>query len=218
MKRFLPSWSGGKDSGYALMLAKSTGFQPVALLNILNEQSQLSRSHGIPKEIIEKQAALLGLPIYCPSASWETYEDVFISGLKKLKEQVGFDSAVFGDIDLQAHRDWEEKVCQEAKVKPLLPLWQQNRKAIVEEMLLAGMEAYIVSCNETMGPSFLGRQITLELVQELEILGVDPCGENGEYHTLVVNMPLFSARLDVIFGTAKQHNAYWFVDMRLAYP
>ncbi len=216
MKRFLTSWSGGKDSCYAMMLAKAMGWQPAVLLNILNENGEISRSHGIPKEILRRQAEVLGLPIATPAASWKMYEDVFVASLNDLKQPFDLDAAVFGDIDLQAHRDWEEKVCARAGLQAMLPLWQRSRFALVEEMLSTGcIETFIVSCNHVMGPSFLGKRLDMNVVAELQKLGVDACGENGVYHTLVVNMPLFSCRIPVVFGDVRQRDDYWFIEMKL---
>lgn len=207
---FVCSWSGGKDSCYALMKAKQMGFTPTVLLNVLNEQGEISRSHGIPKVVLEKQAEMLGLPLYAVPASWETYETTFIESLQLLKQKYHLTHGVFGDIDLEAHREWEEKVCERAGINPVLPLWKRDRKELVLEMLAQGIETYIVSCNEQMGESFLGKQLTVDLVSELEILGVDPCGENGEFHTLVVNMPMFAERLRVRFADPVLHANYWF--------
>ena len=207
---FVCSWSGGKDSCYALMKAKQMGFTPTVLLNVLNEQGEISRSHGIPKVILEKQAEMLGLPLYAVPASWETYETTFIESLQLLKQKYQLTHGVFGDIDLEAHREWEEKVCERAGINPVLPLWKRDRKELVLEMLAQGIEMYIVSCNEQMGESFLGKQLTVDLVSELETLGVDPCGENGEFHTLVVSMPMFAERMRVRFAEPVLHANYWF--------
>lgn len=209
-KMFVCSWSGGKDSCYALMKAKHMGLTPTVLLNVLNEQGEISRSHGIPKVVLEKQAEMLGLPLYAVPASWETYETTFIESLQLLKQKYQLTHGVFGDIDLEAHREWEEKVCERAGINPVLPLWKRDRKELVLEMLAQGIETYIVSCNEQMGESFLGKQLTVDLVSELETLGVDPCGENGEFHTLVVNMPMFADRLRVRFAEPVLHANYWF--------
>lgn len=207
---FVCSWSGGKDSCYALMKAKQMGLTPTVLLNVLNEQGEISRSHGIPKVVLEKQAEMLGLPLYAVPASWETYETTFIESLQLLKQKYQLTHGVFGDIDLEAHREWEEKVCESAGINPVLPLWKRDRKELVLEMLAHGIETYIVSCNEQMGESFLGKQLTVDLVSELETLGVDPCGENGEFHTLVVNMPMFAERMRVRFAEPVLHANYWF--------
>jgi diphthine-ammonia ligase len=215
MRDFFCSWSGGKDSCYAFIQAVNSGMRPSVLLNMMNENGQVSRSHAIPKAILEQQAAMLNLPIVTRPASWEAYENIFIKTLTELKEQYGITGGVFGDIDLQPHRDWEEKVCRAVSIEAILPLWQQDRKTLVHSMIDTGIEAYIVSCNETMGERFLGRQITKALVEELETIGVDACGENGEYHTLVANAPVFQHRLDVGFGVKTHHRNYHFIEMFL---
>jgi diphthine-ammonia ligase len=216
MSRILCSWSGGKDSCFALMQARQTGHSPTVLLNVLNEAGKISRSHGIPAAILMAQAAAMQLPIHLISSSWEEYEKRFVNALQELTAQYNVTHAVFGDIDLQAHRDWEEKVCAAAGLSAVLPLWQQNRKALVEQMLDTGIETMIVSCNTVMGEAFLGRILTRELVAELETLGVDVCGENGEFHTLVLNCPLFSQRIEVTVGKKIQHGDYWFTELELA--
>lgn len=212
----LCSWSGGKDSCFALIQALRQGYRPQVLLNVLNEEGRISRSHGIPAAILEAQAAAMQVPIHLISSSWQEYETKFVAALQALGKQYALTHAVFGDIDLQAHRDWEEKVCAQAGLTALLPLWQQNRKALVYQMLDAGIETMIVSCNTTMGERFLGKMLTPELVAELESLGVDVCGENGEFHTLVLHCPLFSQSLKVLTGKKLLHNGYWFTELALA--
>src|SRR5688572_21526908 len=125
-KYSLCSWSGGKDSCFALMQAMKDGYQPQVLLNVLNEEGKISRSHGIPSAILKQQAGIAGLPIHLISSSWEEYEKHFTAALSSLKAEYSLEFAVFGDIDLKPHRDWEEKVCTNAGLTAVLPLWQQN--------------------------------------------------------------------------------------------
>lgn len=207
------SWSGGKDSCFALVTAIENGFVPKVLLNVLNEEGRISRSHGIPAPILRAQAGAANLPIQMISSSWAEYEQKFTTALTTIKEQFEVSHMVFGDIDLQAHRDWEEKVCANAGLQAVLPLWQKNRRELVLQMLDRGIEPMIVSCNEVMGERFLGRMITPSLISELEDLGVDACGENGEYHTLVVNCPLFASAINVVAGTKVLHGNYWFTNL-----
>lgn len=211
--KILCSWSGGKDSCFALMKAIKQGFSPAVLLNVLNEEGKISRSHGIPSHILQAQANAAGLPIHLISSSWKDYEQYFTSALSSLKETYQLTHAIFGDIDLQPHRDWEEKVCTSAGLEALLPLWQQDRRSLVMQMLNSGIETMIVSCNEKMGENFLGRILTPELIDELEALGVDACGENGEFHTLVLNCPLFKHRIDVTVTKTVKHEQYWFTEL-----
>lgn len=212
-KNSLCSWSGGKDSCYALMQAITLGYTPKILLNVLNEEGKISRSHGIPANVLQAQAKAAALPALLISSSWEEYETKFTGALIRLKEEYQLTHVIFGDIDLQAHRDWEEKVCTNAGLTAVLPLWQQDRKKLVLQMLEAGIEAIIVSCNETMGERFIGKTVTAELVEELESMGIDACGENGEYHTLVLDCPLFSKRIQVEVKERKLHEHYWFATL-----
>ncbi len=209
------SWSGGKDSCFALMQAIKQGFVPKVLLNVLNEGGKISRSHGIPEDILKVQAKAVALPVHLIASSWQEYEVKFVQALQKLTIKYQLQYAVFGDIDLQAHRDWEEKVCENSGIKAILPLWKQDRRILVDVMLASGIETMIVSCNETMGKDFLGKTLTPDLIDELEQLGIDPCGENGEYHTLVLNCPLFSNRLKVKVSDKILHNEYWFCNLLL---
>ena len=207
------SWSGGKDSCFALMQAIEQGFVPKALLNVLNEEGKISRIHGIPKHILQQQANAIGLPIQLISSSWQNYEVNFVAALQQLTSAHQLTHALFGDIDLQAHKDWEEMVCTKANLQAILPLWKQDRKALVLQMFAAGIETIIVSCNETMGEYFLGKTLSPTVIDELEKLGIDACGENGEYHTLVLNCPLFTKRIEVTIVEKLIHEGYWFLKM-----
>jgi diphthine-ammonia ligase len=207
------SWSGGKDSCFALMQAIGQGYTPAVLLNVLNEEGKMSRSHGIPSSILQAQAAAAGLPMHLISSSWQDYEKNFVDTLQQLKEQYHLSHAVFGDIDLQPHRDWEEKVCAATGLTAVLPLWQQDRKQLVMQMIESGIETIIVSCNTVMGERFLGKKITAALVDELESLGVDACGENGEFHTLVLNCPLFAKPVKADIKHTILHGNYWFTEL-----
>jgi diphthine-ammonia ligase len=210
------SWSGGKDSCFALMQALKQGYIPKVLLTVLNEHGQISRSHGIPSEILQAQAQRANLPICLISSSWQEYETKFVNALQQIAKEHELQYAVFGDIDLLAHREWEEKVCARAGLQAILPLWKQDRRQLVDEMLATGIETMIVSCNEIMGEQFLGKTLTPALIDELETLGVDSCGENGEFHTLVLHCPLFSNRLHVKVAASILQDNYWFSKLVLA--
>lgn len=205
------SWSGGKDSCYALMQAVAQGNQLKVLVNMMNENGRISRSHGLPLAVLQQQADTIGVPVIALPTSWNEYRNNFIDALNQGKSNFGVEAMVFGDIDLQPHRDWEEMVCAEAGLKAMLPLWQQSRRTLVTEMIESGIEAMIVSCNTHMGERFLGRTINHGLVDELEALGVDACGENGEYHTVVINCPLFKKMIVLPEYETVLHEGYWFL-------
>ncbi|MES2811406.1 MAG: diphthine--ammonia ligase [Bacteroidota bacterium] len=208
---FVTSWSGGKDSCYAMMKAVELGMIPKVLLNMMNENGKVSRSHGLPLSILNQQAEKMHLPIVTIPATWNEYEAKFIDTLQSLKTDFNLDAAVFGDIDLQPHRDWEEKVCKAAELETILPLWQQNRIDLVNAMIAGGIETMIVSCNTQMGESYLGRIMTPALADELEAKGIDSCGENGEFHTMVINCSLFSEAIRLPKYTVQTYNDYCFV-------
>ncbi len=212
---FVCSWSGGKDSCYAFYKAKEGGLAPKVLLNVMNENGDKSRSHGISVAVLNAQASAIGLPIHFFNSSWESYEEKYIDHLQQLEKTYQFTYAVFGDIDIESHKHWEEKVSNKASLKAVLPLWKQERKALVLEMIANGIEAIIVSCNDQLGSGFLGKKITEELLADFEDKGVDVCGENGEYHTLVVNAPFFNAPLEVKHVASLRNNDYNFATIEL---
>lgn len=151
---------------------------------MFDETGIRSRSHAVSLEVMRAQAASLNLKLVSPSASWQDYEQVFIEELKKLKAQ-NIEAAIFGDIDLQAHRDWEEKVCAAARIEAVLPLWNENRLDLVNEFLASGFRSVVICVNEKYLPKeFCGRVFDENFVRDLPD-GVDACGENGEFHTFV---------------------------------
>ncbi|MEN9549434.1 MAG: hypothetical protein RIR12_2025 [Bacteroidota bacterium] len=214
-KKSLCSWSGGKDSCFALLQAVKQGYKPEVLLNVLNEEGKISRSHGIPASILQQQSIAAGLPIHFVSSSWQQYQEYFTQALMELKKHYQLSHAIFGDIDLQAHRDWEEMVCYKAGLQAVLPLWKEDRKQLVLQMIDEGMQTIIVSCNEVMGESFIGKQLNSEIISALEALQVDVCGENGEFHTLVLNCSLFNNPLAVTITEKIYHQHYWFANLVL---
>ncbi len=183
MKAFC-SWSGGKDSCLALDRAVKNGYQITHLLTMFDETGERSRSHAVSLEVMRAQAESLNLKLVAPIASWQNYEKVFIEELVKLKSQ-NVEAAIFGDIDLQAHRDWEEKVCAAAEIEAVLPLWNENRLDIVNEFLVEGFRSVVICVNEKYLPKeFCGRVFDRQFIKDLPT-GVDACGENGEFHTFV---------------------------------
>src|ERR671916_870566 len=122
------SWSGGKDCCLAMHRARAAGLEVRSLLAMFDESGERTRSHAIPRAVMQAQADALGLELVAPSASWADYERVFIETLGTLRTR-GVADVVFGDIDLAPHREWEEKVCAAAGVTPHLPLWRENRRA-----------------------------------------------------------------------------------------
>lgn len=210
------SWSGGKDSCLALYRARSTGKKVSFLLNMLTREGTRSRSHGLRKEILQAQSESLQIPLVTAATSWEDYEKNFIDLLRGLKES-GISAGVFGDIDLEAHRQWEEKVCRAAGMEAVLPLWKTGRDELIREFLAAGFEAVLVAVREdVLDASFLGRKLTSGLAEEFKQKGIDASGENGEYHTVVIGGPGFGHRLKLEPGNQIHRHNHWVMDFKVS--
>ena len=175
----------------ALHRVLADGWRIQALLAMFDADGERSCSHAIPPHLMRAQATALGIPLVIGQASWADYEAVFTSQLHGLAAQ-GCTHGVFGDIDLQPHRDWEEKVCAAAGLSAALPLWQQNRRALVDELLALGYRARVVCVDaRALDASFCGREFDAQFVADLPA-GVDACGENGEFHTFVFDGPRYA--------------------------
>jgi uncharacterized protein (TIGR00290 family) len=189
-RRAVVSFSGGKDSCLALWRARQAGLNVAAAINVLDETGERNRSHGVPRALLEAQARALDLELVAPVASWRDYEARFVAALEELAAR-GFEAAVFGDIDLQAHRDWEEKVCAQAGLECHLPLWHEPRLELAHEVLRLGFRAIVVCVDSRfLDDRFCGRLYDAAFIAELPA-GVDACGENGEFHTFVYDGPGF---------------------------
>lgn len=209
------SWSGGKDSGLAYYNAMKNGEAEVAyLLNMLSENGTHSRSHHLSVAALKLQAEAMGIPLMQRKATWQGYEEEFKKALAFFKEE-NIETGVFGDIDVQEHRDWVERVCSESGLNAILPLWQRSRESLMDEFIAAGFKAIIVAVKlECMGSEWLGRQIDRQFVEDMKRLPqVDLCGENGEYHTFVYNGPIFKKPVEFSFGKKAQKNGHWFLEV-----
>jgi diphthine-ammonia ligase len=215
---FFCSWSGGKDSTLALHHALQERGKPRYLLTMMSEDGHGSRSHGLPRSLLEEQARRLGIPIVFRSASWAEYETVFSAALEDFRAE-GITDGVFGDIDIQDHRDWCLRVCGAQNIHARHPLWQRPRRELLEEFIALGFQAtIIVTQAEKMGPEWLGRTIDTLAISEMEKLGIDPSGEFGEYHTVVTEGPIFQSRIALGIGEPVLHDGFWFLSVSAAPP
>lgn len=210
------SWSGGKDSCLALYKTVQNGKKPQRLLTMFTEGGQRTKSHGLHRSIIEAQAEAMSMPLHTCNTSWDEYEQVFLDALSILKKN-GISSGIFGDIDLEPHREWVERVCGLKNMAAILPLWKRARRELLAEFLDAGFSALIIAVkNDVLDTSFLGRLLNIETIDNLEMAGVDACGEEGEYHTVVINGPLFSNPIAITPGEIISREGYSFLDIGLA--
>ncbi|MGQ9375138.1 diphthine--ammonia ligase [Acinetobacter tandoii] len=214
-QKFVASYSGGKDSSLALYQAMQMG-EAVALIVMLEEQGLKSRSHGMSLDIIHAQANAIGLPIFTASATWQDYESHFIQLLQKA-QILGAETLVTGDIDLMAHAEWNQSVCDKSQLSLCMPLWQRPRLDIVQEFISLGFQSIIVTVNLNLGMKIedLGQILTLDYIQELVARGIDPCGEAGEFHTTVINGPIFKHALNIMKSDILYHENYAFLPLEL---
>jgi diphthine-ammonia ligase len=202
MNLVFASWSGGKDGCLALHRAIVSGLDVRYLANTITEDGKRSFSHGISAEVIRAQAQAIGIPLAQRPTTRETYEAEFINMLRTFKQE-GIEGGVFGDIDFNAHREWIERVCREADITPLLPLWLESQDKLLREFIDAGFEAIVVAAKaDLFGEEVLGQTVDRAFVKHLKELGktkkITPCGESGEYHTLVIDGPIFQKRLEIL--------------------
>ncbi|MGM0751580.1 MAG: diphthine--ammonia ligase [Bacillota bacterium] len=212
---FITSFSGGKDSVLALYKASKDG-DAIGLIVMLEEEGKRSRSHGMPPELIRAQAESIGLPVFTAAASWTDYEEAYMTLLEKAKNQ-GAEVLVTGDLDMPEHGCWHEKVAKNARLKLGMPLWEMNHREAVEEFINLGFVSIVVTVNLSLGMRLedLGRTLTHEYIKELEARGIDPCGEGGEFHTTVVDGPLFKQPVPVLKGEIMKDGEYAFLPLEL---
>lgn len=195
-------WSAGKDSCLACYKAKTSGLEVISLFNFTSTDNKNSLSHGLSSEIIRRQAELTEIPILQKPMPQANYREEFKNLISQWKLRKEIKGIVFGDIYLEEHRDWIDKVCRELEIEAIFPLWGTNTRRLVEEFIQFGFEAIVVAIKvDLLGKEWLGRKIEQRFLQELRE-GIDPCGENGEFHTFVYNGPLFKKPLP--FKTGKK--------------
>lgn len=189
--RFVASYSGGKDSVLAIHRALQSGMTLQALLITYNEDRGRSWFHGIPEDVLAQVSDAIGVPVRLIRTAGADYERNFEQALREERER-GAQACVFGDIDIQGHLDWCSARCEAVGMTPCFPLWQENRRALVEEGLRSGFKPQITVVNtKYLDASFVGRPLSFAVLDEMEAAGIDPCGENGEYHSFVSDGPIF---------------------------
>jgi diphthine-ammonia ligase len=201
------SWSGGKESALATYKAISQGHEVLYLLNLISEDGERSRSHGTKASVLALQAEAIGIPIIQVKTSWENYEENFKKAVRELQDK-GIEGGVFGDMDLEEHREWVERVCSEVGIKALLPLWGIKAEELIEELLKLKFKATIVATR--LDENLPGKVLNKALVRQISKLGSHPCGESGEYHTFVTDGPIFRKALKVTRGERKEKDNIWF--------
>ena len=214
MPRAAISWSGGKDSCAALHRVHAD-FDVVSMVTMFDEGAVRSRSHGLRPEVLQAHADALGLRAAIGRCTWQTYDAAFDGALAELKNG-GVTHVIFGDILFPEHRQWAERMCAAQGLIAVEPLFGSSTTTLFEEWTASGADAMIVTTRAALlDATWLGRTLRPDMLGEFIGLDVDPCGERGEYHTLVTNSPLFRAPLRVAPNGHVQRADCWALDVVL---
>ena len=205
------SWTGGKDGCYACYKSMEEGYQVTHLLNFRNMKK--IGSHEINPEIIQAQSEAIGIPLI--QKDFFSYEQEFKKIVLDLRaEGARIDGAVFGHIE--THKALVDRICHDLDIDLMLPLWKQDSNKVLTEIIDSGFEVFLVSVKDgLLGKEWLGRRIDDGFISDLRDLNesIDPCGENGEFHTVVTDGPLFKKRIIITKSEPVLRDGYWFLNI-----
>jgi len=209
---YIASWSGGKDSCLACYRAMLSGYDIRCLVNFISKEYGRVSFHGTEVGLIKLQADSIGASLCQKETTRDCYEKQFIETVRNLVP-MGVKAMVFGDIYVQEHRDWTERVCAEAGIEAVQPLWGLDTEDILCEFIDAGFEAVVIGAKSGLiDAEWLGRRVDRDFIEYLKSRNICPCGENGEYHTLVTAGPIFSRSINIIETKTISKGDYWFLD------
>lgn len=227
------NWSSGKDAALAYhTLLQQDNYTVSHLLTTLSQEHDRIFMHGIREQLLDAQAERMGLPLIkvkLPASPDDSiYKQAMLTTLEQLRSE-GVTAAAYGDIFLEDLKNYREQQLQQAGFTGVFPLWKRNSTELIGAIEQAGIEAIIVCVNEKhLGKEFLGKKITRELVNSFPA-DVDPCGENGEFHTFVYNAPFFSSPIPITTGEivhksyksangdASWDTGFYFLDVNLSH-
>jgi uncharacterized protein (TIGR00290 family) len=211
------AWSSGKDSAWALHTVRQGGlFEVVALLTTVNRTHQRVAMHAVRESLLEMQAAAAGLPLVkvpipspCPN---EIYERAMSEAMEQARRD-GVLHVIFGDLFLEDVRAYRERQLAACGMTPVFPLWGRDTRLLAEEMIAAGLSAYLTCVDPSkLDRAFVGHRFDRALLDELP-RSVDPCGENGEFHSFANAGPMFRAAIPVTRGEIVERDAFAFADL-----
>jgi uncharacterized protein (TIGR00290 family) len=213
------SWSSGKDCAFALWEARQAGELDIrGLLTTTNEAVGRVAMHGTRSELMRQQADATGLPVLEVGLPWpcsnEDYASRMIVTCEAMKAE-GVTHVVYGDLfleDIRAYRD--EKMAQ-AGLTAVYPLWKRDTQQLARDMIASGLRTVVVCVDpKKLDPNFAGRWFDEQFLDDLPN-GIDPCGENGEFHTFVVDGPMFSAAIKVEVGETVERDGFVYADVKV---
>jgi len=216
-RRILVSWSSGKDSAWALHLLRRQGEYEIAgLVTTVNSAFDRVAMHSTRRVLVERQAAAAGLPLTIVHLPWPcanvAYERIMNSVCQEAVAR-GIAGFAFGDLFLADIRAYRERQLKDTGLEPIFPLWQLPTGSLAREMIDSGLRAKLVCVDPAkLAPEFAGRDFDRQLLAELPP-EVDPCGENGEFHSFVYAGPMFAQEIPVVAGERVRRDGFWFCDV-----
>lgn len=218
IKRVLLSWSSGKDSAWTLyQLQRDPNVEVVGLLTTFNDEFKRSAIHGVRQQLLRMQAEAAGLPLIEIPLPWpcsnQQYETIMGDSLQSARNQLEMDAVAFGDLYLEDIRSYRETQMQGTGLELLFPLWKIPTAELAQQMIAGGLKAAITCLDPRVLPAdFAGRQFSGKLLEELPE-SVDPCGENGEFHTFAWDGPMFKYPIPVVAGEVVTRNGFVYSDL-----
>ena len=215
MKTLL-AWSSGKDSAWALGRLRQQGIPVAALLTTINESADRVAMHGVRRRLLEAQAESAGLPLWVVRLPWpctnQDYESRMAEACGRAVAE-GFDAIAFGDLYLRDVREYRERQLAGTGLQPLFPLWELPTASLAREMIARGLRARLCSVDsKALDARFAGREFDLALIESLPPT-VDPCGENGEFHTFAYDGPMFRSPMHVERGEIRHVDGFVYADL-----
>jgi uncharacterized protein (TIGR00290 family) len=216
-KKLLVSWSSGKDSAWTLhVLRQSNEYEIVGLLTTINASFDRVAMHGVRREMVEAQAAAAGLPLWAVPLPWpcsnEQYEAAMGAACAKALD-AGVEAVAFGDLFLEDVRQYRIDHMRGIGLTPIFPLWKLETRQLLRDMWAGGIRSRIVCLDpRKLAASFAGRDLDPSLLDEFPP-GIDPCGENGEFHTFVYDGPMFAHAIALQNGDTVTRDGFVFTDV-----
>lgn len=213
------SWSSGKDSAWSLhVLRQKPEVEVVGLLTTVNAAFNRVAMHGVRNEILQAQAVAAGLPLHVVELPWPCPNEEYEKRMGSFVEQAmanGVEAMAFGDLFLEDIRKYRENKLSSTGLRPVFPLWLRDTTALAHEMIGGGLETWVSVIDQSkLDASFAGRRFDASFLADLPA-GIDPCGENGEFHTCVTAGPMFSAPITVKVGETVLRDGFAFADLAL---
>ena len=204
MAKYFLNWSSGKDAAFALYLVqKQNKIKVEKIVTNINTKTERISMHGVRKELLDLQVKAIQIPLHQISLpgniSMAGYNQIIEEELKSLKKR-GFTHSIFGDIFLEDLREYREQQLKSMGIKAVFPLWKKDTRQMMNEIIEAGFKAITVCVNSNLlDKSFCGREVDKKFLEDLPV-GIDPCGENGEFHTFVYDGPIFQEPVNFEVG------------------